>query len=105
MAEMVFDQAAQNGFVGFALAPGMRTVPGFDIAGLSLFIVRRHGFEFDYGRVAAFAKYLARVLPLVDATGHARREVAPGFAQYTLRTPGHGFTVVSARALYHAPRP
>src|SRR3546814_20575395 len=103
MAEMVFDQAAQNGFVGFALAPGMRTVPGFDIAGLSLFIVRRHGFELDHGRVAAFAKYLVRVPHIGDAAGHAGREVAPGFAPHDHRAAGHVFAAVVARALSHGP--
>src|SRR3546814_3888110 len=79
----------------------MRTVPGFDFAGLGLFIVRRHGFELDHGRVAAFAKYLVRVPHIGDAAGHAGREVAPGFAQHDHRAAGHVFAAVVARALYH----
>src|SRR3546814_9000954 len=61
VAVVVLDQAAQNGFVGFAFGAAHRTVPRFDLAQFALFGVRGDALELDHGHVAASAEGVFRI--------------------------------------------
>ncbi len=101
---MVFNQAAQNGFVRFAFAAAYGRMPGFDGARLGLFVVCRHGFKLDHGQVALLAEGMQRVPHIGHAARHAGGKVAAGFAQHHHGAARHVFAAMIPSAFHHRRR-
>src|SRR5690606_14289193 len=105
IAEVVFDEPAQDGFVGIALAAALDAVPVLAVVLRQLLGVRRNRFELDHGQVAALPEAAVRVPYVGDAARHAGGEVAAGAAQHHHGAAGHVFATVVAGAFDHGGRP
>src|SRR5690606_8258293 len=100
VAVVVFDQAAQQRFVGLALAAGYDTVPHVALGPGLLFGVRQHGFQAHHGRIAAALEAAVGVPDVGHAARHACREVAAGLAQHHHGAAGHVFAAVIPHAFH-----
>src|SRR3546814_6733527 len=76
VAEVVFDETAQDGRVGFAFAAALRAVPVFAPVRRMLLAVRGDGFELDHGQVAALREAAVRSPYGGHAAHHAPGEIA-----------------------------
>ena len=105
--QMFFDQATQPqrveaGHIGADVDLAM----GFQITTLVIqrfqcLVFFRDGFQCHHGQVAALLEIAVFVEYVGDTTAHARRKVAPGFAEHHHHTTGHVLAAVVADAFNH----